>query len=81
MKGGEELDELNRRIAAALASPQRHRYLYKGRWRHALPLPWYTRLRLWCTSWRDRLAIWLADHGHLAAAKAVWRLTGAWRNR
>lgn len=81
MRGGEELDELERRFAAALASPQRYRYLYKGRWRHALPLPWHTRLRLWCTSERDGLAIWLACHDHPGAAKAIWRLTGAWRTR
>ena len=78
MKGGEELDDLDRRFADALASPQRYLWLYKGRWRRALPLPWHTRLRLWCTSRIDTAGIWLADRGHLNAAETIWRLTGLW---
>ena len=79
----ERLAELRERWLAIVTSPSppRYRYLYKGRWRRALPLPWHTRLRLWCTHKRDGFAIWLCDHGHLDAAETVWRLTGAWRKR
>jgi hypothetical protein len=78
----QQADELKKRFDAAMSNPSRHyRYLYKGRWRKALPLPWYTRLRLWLTRKRDGAAIWLCDHGHLDAAEALWLLTGAWRRR
>ncbi len=104
MRGGEELDDLDRyfaglpaillpppdltaeqvakieeRFAAAMSAPPRYRYLYKDRWRYALPLPWHTRLRLWYTGRIDRAAIWLVDHGQERAAIAVWRITGHWR--
>ena len=73
---GEQLAELEKRWTALTASPPRYRYLYKGRWRRALPLPWNTRLRLWCAHKRDGIAIWLCDHGRFGAAEALWRLTG-----
>jgi hypothetical protein len=79
----EQLAELGKRWLAIVTSPQpcRCRWLYKGRWRHALPLPWNTRLRLWCDRRRDAVAIWLVYRDHFAAAEAAWRLTGAWRRR
>jgi hypothetical protein len=75
------MDDLERRFLAALAGPQRYRWLYKGRWRYALPLPWHTRLRLWFTHQRDSIGIWLCDHGRPGAAQALWRVSGAWRAR
>ena len=79
MRGGEELDDLDRRFAAALADPQPYRYLYRGRWRKALPLPWHTRLRLWYTRQIDNAAYWLVCHDHPDTAVALWRVTGQWR--
>jgi hypothetical protein len=64
-----------------MTAPQRRLWLYKGRWRRALPLPWHTRLRLRVTRWRDNAAYWLVCHVHPQAGAAVWRLTGAWRRR
>jgi hypothetical protein len=78
---GDQLAELKAAFERAMAGPYRCRWLYKGRWRHVLPLPWYTRLRLWCVLKRDAVAIWLVYRDHFAAAEAVWRLTGAWRRR
>ena len=79
----EQMSELENRWTAIVTSPQRYRYKYlcKGRWRHALPLPWNTRLRLWCTGRTDAAAIWLCDRGRPGAAESLWRLTGAWRRR
>lgn len=72
----QQLAELKERLAAILASPsRRYRYLYRGRWRYALPLPWHTRLRLWCTRRVDGAACWLIDRGRFGAAQALWRLT------
>jgi hypothetical protein len=79
----EQMDELEKRWLATATSPQpcRYRYLWKGRWRHALPLPWNTRLRLWCARQRDSVAIWLVYRDHFGAAEALWRVTGAWPRR
>jgi len=80
----DQLAELEKRWLAIVTSPSqryRYRWLYKGRWRHALPLPWYTRLRLWCARQRDAAAIWLVYRDHFGAAEAVWRVTGAWPRR
>jgi hypothetical protein len=75
----QQVAELRERLAAILASPtRRYRYLYRGRWRYALPLSWHTRLRLWCTSQVDGVAIWLCDHGRFGAAEALWRTFGHW---
>jgi hypothetical protein len=105
MRGGEELDDMDRYFAAlpslllpydgpplteaqladlkrrfdAAANSPRYRWLYKGRWRKALPLPWHTRLRLWYTSRVNGLAIWLLDHRRERAATALWRITGHWK--
>lgn len=76
----QQVAELRKRLAAILASPtQRYRWLYKGRWRYALPLPWHTRLRLWCTRQVDGTAIWLCDRGRFGTARALWRASGLWR--
>jgi hypothetical protein len=77
----DQLAELKAAFERAMSGPYRYRWLYKGRWRKALPLPWYTRLRLWLTHQRDSFAIWLCDHDQVDAAEALWRLTGAWRRR
>jgi hypothetical protein len=85
VSGGGELDEMDEmfmQLAAVLNDPaadRRYRYLYKGRWRYALPFPWHTRLRLWCTGKVDGVAIWLAYHERPGTAEALWRLARLWR--
>jgi len=74
---GEQAAGLENRFRAAMSNP-RYRYFYRGRWRYALPLPWYTRLRLWCAKRIDGMATWLLDHDRERAAVAVWRITGHW---
>jgi len=56
-----------------------YRWLYKGRWRKALPLPWHTRLRLRCTRCIDNTAYWLACRDQPDAARRLYKLTGLWR--
>ena len=51
---------------------------YKGRWRKTLPLPWHTRLRLWCTRRIDDTAYWLACHGHTDTGRRLYQITGLW---
>ena len=38
------------------------------------PLPRRTRLRLWATSLVDRAGGWLVGHGHVKAARILWRI-------
>jgi hypothetical protein len=45
------------------------------------PLPRRTRMRLWCTSRIDGIAIWLCDHDRFGAAEALWRMTARRRVR
>jgi hypothetical protein len=76
----QQVAELKERLAAIMASPaRRYRYLYRGRWRRALPLPWHTRLRLWCTRRVDSVACWLVDRRRFGTAKAPWRVSRLWR--
>ena len=55
-----------------------YRWLYKGRWRKALPLPWYARLRLWGVRQIDTAAYWLTCGGHCDAARRLYEVTGLW---
>ena len=41
-------------------------------------LPRRVRARLWWQHKIDRAAYWLVCHGHLKAAKRLWRVTGGW---
>ena len=76
MKGGEELDDLDAYIAAALTDPA-----FARAWQHAaiLDMPRLTRLRWWCTEHIDTLCCWLCDRGQWRAAQAIWRLSGLWQ--
>jgi len=56
-----------------------YRWLYKGRWRKAFPLPWYVRLRLWGVRQVDTAAYWLACRDHPDAARRLYQVTGLWR--
>ena len=43
------------------------------------PLPRRVRFRLAVRGRVDGLAIWLAGHGHLNAARVTWQVLGGWR--
>ena len=73
MKGGEELDDLDRYIADAMSDPAFARAWNRRTLRDLLPRK--TRVRLWFTRRIDGTGIWLACHGQFRAAEALWRAT------
>jgi hypothetical protein len=77
VRGGEELDELEARFAAILASPKAARRAHRATLRANLSRR--TRLRLWYTSRIDGIACWLCDHRRFGAAEMLWWITGGMR--
>jgi hypothetical protein len=79
VKGGEDLDELERRFRAAVNDPKVIRRARRADLRRNLSRR--ARLRLWYRGRVDAVAIWLACHGRTDLAQAVWRVAGLWRSK